>query len=176
MLNGCGVIQGDGIDIVALEKISDAVLAAHFSPENVAFGMGAGLLQKVNRDTMGFATKLNYIRDADGSEREVMKCPKTDSSKISFPGKLAVKAVDGVPTVFPAECVPPEENMLETVYDGGPVPVEWESFDALRERVKRSWAALPKSGVPLSDELRAKVETVTAKLRAESAVAQDVDG
>ena len=33
-------------------------------------------MQKVNRDTMSFATKLNYIVYADGSVREVMKKPK----------------------------------------------------------------------------------------------------
>lgn len=49
VLRGAGVIQGDGINIVTLEKILDAVLAQGFSAENVAFGMGGGLLQRVNR-------------------------------------------------------------------------------------------------------------------------------
>lgn len=40
-------------------------------------------------------------------------------------GALAVKRVNGVPTVFPAEGghVAEEENLLETVYDCGPVKV-----------------------------------------------------
>ena len=49
----------------------------------VAFGMGGGLLQKVNRDTMQFATKLSHIVYADGSVREVAKMPKTDPAKAS---------------------------------------------------------------------------------------------
>jgi len=30
--------------------------------QSVAFGMGSGLLQKLNRDTLSFATKLSFIR------------------------------------------------------------------------------------------------------------------
>jgi hypothetical protein len=37
------------------------VVKAGFSLQSVAFGMGGGLLQKVNRDTMSFATKLSHI-------------------------------------------------------------------------------------------------------------------
>ena len=40
-------------------------------------------------------------------------------------GALAVKRVEGVPTIFPAEGghVSDEENLLQTVYDCGPVQV-----------------------------------------------------
>jgi Nicotinate phosphoribosyltransferase (NAPRTase) family len=61
--------QGDGIDIYMLRKILDAVLEARYSAESVAFGMGGGLLQRLNRDTMSFATKLSHIVYADGSAR-----------------------------------------------------------------------------------------------------------
>ena len=50
--------------------------------------MGGGLLQKVNRDTMSFATKLSHIVYADGSERDIMKAPSGDTSKASLPGGL----------------------------------------------------------------------------------------
>jgi nicotinic acid phosphoribosyltransferase len=56
--------QGDGIGYEGVQRILQAVLAANYSAQNVAFGMGGGLLQKVNRDTMSFATKLMYIRYA----------------------------------------------------------------------------------------------------------------
>lgn len=66
-------IQGDGINFNSVKKILDAVLAEGFSAQNVAFGMGGGLLQKVNRDTMSFATKLSFIEYASGECRDVMK-------------------------------------------------------------------------------------------------------
>lgn len=50
--------------------------------------MGGGLLQKVNRDTMSFATKLSHIVYADGSQRDIMKAPSSDASKTSLPGEL----------------------------------------------------------------------------------------
>lgn len=48
--------------------------------------MGGGLLQKVNRDTMSFATKLSHVVYADGTKADIMKSPTGDTSKISFPG------------------------------------------------------------------------------------------
>lgn len=57
-------LQGDGIGLPEIKKISEAVIAAGYSASNVAFGMGSGLLQKLNRDTMSFATKLCYIEYA----------------------------------------------------------------------------------------------------------------
>ena len=47
----------------------------------VAYGMGGGLLQRVNRDTMQFATKLCHIVYADGSQRDIAKMPKSDVAK-----------------------------------------------------------------------------------------------
>ena len=48
VINGCGIIQGDGIDLAVLKTIAGAIEAAGFSAENVAYGMGGGLLQKVS--------------------------------------------------------------------------------------------------------------------------------
>jgi nicotinic acid phosphoribosyltransferase len=90
ILNGVGVIQGDGINIFTLEKILKAVLEKGFSAQNVAFGMGGGLLQKLNRDTMSFATKLSHVTYPDGSFRDIMKMPKTEKGKTSLPGELSV--------------------------------------------------------------------------------------
>lgn len=53
-----------------------------------------------------------------------MKNP-VEGSKASLPGGLAVKEVDGVPVVFPQEVglVTEPEDLLQTVYDHGPVKV-----------------------------------------------------
>ncbi len=64
--------------------------------------MGGGLLQRVNRDTMSFATKLSYLIDKQGKHREVMKKPKTDGGKLSLPGILQVKRdANGALSVYP---------------------------------------------------------------------------
>jgi nicotinamide phosphoribosyltransferase len=49
LLKGAAVIQGDGITLSSLEKILHAVIILGFSAENVAFGMGGGLLQVGHR-------------------------------------------------------------------------------------------------------------------------------
>ncbi|KXZ56944.1 hypothetical protein GPECTOR_1g851 [Gonium pectorale] len=159
VIRGCGVIQGDGIDLGTMQQIAKAVEADGYAADNVSYGMGGGLLQKVNRDTMSFATKLCHIIYEDGRAADIMKQPQTDTGKFSLPGVLAVKRVNGVPTVFPADSgeVGPGENLLRVVYDRGPVEGVWEDFDTVRQRVATEWTALPLTADNISPSLRAKV-------------------
>ncbi|QIV65759.1 nicotinamide phosphoribosyl transferase [Mesorhizobium phage Cp1R7A-A1] len=80
------LIQGDGIDKDSMALIVGNMLAEGWSADNVAFGMGAGLLQHVNRDTLRFAMKASAICDTSDRWRSVQKMPKTDPSKASKPG------------------------------------------------------------------------------------------
>ncbi|KAF5831925.1 nicotinate phosphoribosyltransferase family-domain-containing protein [Dunaliella salina] len=160
VINGCGVIQGDGINIQSMEKITLAVEQAGFAADNVTYGMGGGLLQKVNRDTMSFATKLNHVVYADGTAIDIMKQPLTDPSKYSLPGVLAVKRVNGVPTVFPADSgeVSAEDNLLKVVYDRGPVAgFTWDDFDTVKSRLRSEWEVTPLRADNLSPSLQAKI-------------------
>jgi nicotinamide phosphoribosyltransferase len=143
------VIQGDGIDFGTVDSILQAVDAKGFSPANVVFGMGGGLLQKVNRDSMMFATKLSYIKYKDGTERNIMKAPKTDSGKWSLPGKLAVcRRNNEMPLVYEkakadAQLTTGEiKDEMITVYDYGKVNTEYmtETFETIRQRVETQWA------------------------------------
>ena len=49
----------DAVTIDTLNALLKAIKEAGFSAQNVVFGMGGGLLQKINRDTMSFTTKLS---------------------------------------------------------------------------------------------------------------------
>jgi len=172
VINGGGIIQGDGINIETIRRIVDACIKEGFSVQSVAFGMGGGLLQKVNRDSMSFATKLCHIIYKDGTERDAMKRPTTDSGKISLPGKLQVRRLHGVPTVFPAD-LPEQElpgdasqepDLLQVVYDCGPLPptapcsLTTDTFDQLRQRVETEWHSCPKNYDPISTALRTKID------------------
>jgi len=178
-LNQAAVIQGDGINYQVVVDILKAVLAEKYSAQNVAFGMGGGLLQKVNRDTMSFATKLCHIVYDDGRERDVMKTPMTDKGKISLPGRLAVvrktKTTEGGETVqygpfevYPAESQPKEgyANALKVVYNRGPVAGVFDDFAAVRARVEAQWAEVPPNGTPISKALKDKCDATIAKNRA----------
>jgi nicotinamide phosphoribosyltransferase len=149
VIRGAGIIQGDGIGPDTIDDILRAVLAWGYSAQNVAFGMGGGLLQKVNRDTLKVATKLSSIRGPSGALRRVMKAPATDHGKDSMPGRLRVHRVGPVPMTFPDpcpwddRCSPVGVDLLQTVYDCGPVAVRWPSFDEMRANIKTQWAELP---------------------------------
>jgi nicotinamide phosphoribosyltransferase len=170
VLRGVGVIQGDGININTLGSIICAVEKAGFSAQNVAYGMGGGLLQKVNRDTMSFAVKLSKIIYDDNVERcfgfnnrDVMKMPKGSSGKRSFPGEFRVirdpKFCSGIPTVLPFEFDDGSNyhNELEIVYDKGAVRDFSEDFDTIRKRINQQWKALPLKADVISAELHEKV-------------------
>ncbi|PIK62748.1 hypothetical protein BSL78_00328, partial [Apostichopus japonicus] len=54
------VIQGDGISLETLQGILAKIKGEGWSVDNVVFGCGGSLLQKVNRDTQRFAYKCSY--------------------------------------------------------------------------------------------------------------------
>ncbi|WP_137937993.1 nicotinate phosphoribosyltransferase [Chitinivorax sp. B] len=114
------LIQGDGINPTSLKAILDGMLAAGFSTENVAFGMGGMLLQGLNRDTLKWAMKCSAMR-VHGEWREVYKDPITDSGKRSKRGRVSLYrntdgefrtlATDGeIPAGFNEVLVPVWEN------------------------------------------------------------------
>jgi hypothetical protein len=96
-----------------------------------------------------------------------MKLPKTDLAKASMPGELAVKFVNGIPTVFPKSRVSAEKDLLEVVWNSGPVVREFDTFDNVRARVEYQWQNLPPvSGRKhLSTELGHKMIDTAAKIR-----------
>jgi nicotinamide phosphoribosyltransferase len=81
-----GLIWGDGIDAAGIEKVLEATFNIGFSVENLVFGMGGGLLQKINRDTQRFAFKSSAQR-RNGEWFEIFKDP-IDGSKSSKKGML----------------------------------------------------------------------------------------
>merc|ERR1719199_139705 len=84
------VIQGDGIDINSLEMILASMAAEGWAADNLAFGSGGALLQKLHRDTQKFAFKCSYAL-VDGVPRDVIKDPITDPGKRSKMGRLTLE-------------------------------------------------------------------------------------
>jgi nicotinamide phosphoribosyltransferase len=76
------IIQGDGVDIKAIKDILEILKLNNYSADNIAFGMGGGLLQAVGRDDFRFAMKASAIC-VDGEWRDVYKDPITDVGKRS---------------------------------------------------------------------------------------------
>merc|ERR1711972_800656 len=81
------VIQGDGISYESLKEILENMFKNKWAAENVAFGSGGALLQKMDRDTQKCAFKCCEII-VDGKPRPVFKDPITDAGKKSKQGRL----------------------------------------------------------------------------------------
>lgn len=120
------VIQGDGINAESLEHILKTLKNNRISADNVGFGMGGALLQKLNRDTMRFAMKASYA-SVDGQWRDVFKDPITDSGKRSKRGRLAlIKTEKGYKTVREETLKTPEQNELRPVFENGKLLIDWD--------------------------------------------------
>jgi nicotinamide phosphoribosyltransferase len=123
------VIQGDGIDYTMLEKILFSMKQNGFSADNIAFGSGGGLLQKLNRDTQRFAFKCSQVFVGEES-RDVYKRPITDPDKVSKRGrfKLVQDANNNFCTVSENDN---RSDLLTTVFENGHLVREY-NFDEIR--------------------------------------------
>lgn len=137
-------IQGDGMDEVSIPQLLANAYERGISVDNFAMGMGGGLLQKVDRDTMKWAMKANAI-EINGVWNGVFKDPITDQVKRSKRGRQAV--IEHADRVGPARFetinfegmiasgLDPRCNRLRPVYRDGELLVD-EDLAAIRERAK----------------------------------------
>lgn len=141
------ILWGDGIDPGGIFKILDKLAQNGFAAENMAtFGMGGGLLQKVNRDTQRFAFKSS-AQKRDGAWHDVFKVTPGKSSK---KGRLQLSRFldyDGVPSYMtlakgqrvghtleylgPNDQRGAKRDILETVFENGKIVKEY-TFDEVR--------------------------------------------
>lgn len=128
------VIQGDGIDFHSLGTILEAVTGRGWSADNLVFGSGGGLLQKLNRDTLKFAFKCSSVV-VNGQSRDVFKRPVTDHGKQSKPGrlKLVCDECGGATSYRTVPEASPGEDVLQTVFENGAV-VRRTTFAEIRKR------------------------------------------
>ncbi|MEQ1561248.1 MAG: nicotinate phosphoribosyltransferase [Nitrospira sp.] len=126
------LIQGDGIDYVSVGNILEALKDAGWSADNLAFGSGGGLLQKLDRDTQKFAFKCCAV-EVNGVWYDVMKDPVTDHGKRSKAGRLALAIENGQYKTVRLENLE-TENLLPIVFKNGHLLVDHKLSD-IRERV-----------------------------------------
>ncbi len=93
-VNTVGIIQGDGVDHLAIKSLLGLLASYNYAADNVVFGSGGALLQKVNRDTFKFAQKASaiYVSDGQGGYywEGIAKDPVTDHGKKSKEGVLTL--------------------------------------------------------------------------------------
>ncbi len=135
-----GMIYGDGITDSTIQDILANVLKNGYSASNLAFGMGAGLLQKLDRDTEGFALKCCARQDTAGMWHDVYKDPIEGSDKKSFKGRprlitdgnhgyQVIKFEDNIPNGW--------YNTMTTVYKDGELLVTTD-FNNIRTQIEHA--------------------------------------
>ncbi|AIF80824.1 nicotinate phosphoribosyltransferase [endosymbiont of Acanthamoeba sp. UWC8] len=130
------VIQGDGVSIENIDAILAAMKNKKQSADNIAFGMGATLLQKLNRDTMLFAMKASAIC-CNGKWLEVSKNPITDLSKKSKKGRLAlIQDKENKFSTINLSRLGENKNLLNKVFRNGEILYE-SSFQEIRNRIEK---------------------------------------
>jgi nicotinamide phosphoribosyltransferase len=144
VLNNCvRLIQGDGVNRAEIGTILGKMAALGWSADNIAFGMGGGLLQQVNRDDMKFAMKASAVSYNEDASDWVpfKKTPITDPGKNSKAGRLALWNVG---SDNPQHWVTGQEddydvsvmkNQLKTVWKDGEMLVD----DSLEDIRNRAW-------------------------------------
>ncbi|TAN07815.1 MAG: nicotinate phosphoribosyltransferase [Rhodanobacteraceae bacterium] len=141
------VIQGDGVNPDSIRLILERITHARYSAENLAFGMGGALLQKLDRDTQKFALKCSAAR-INGCWMDVFKDPVTDHAKASKRGRLTlarhrrhgtfrtVALPDSTPATDAATLGDGWEDALQTVWENGTLVRDW-SLAEVRARSER---------------------------------------
>jgi len=144
VLNHVRVIQGDGVNPDSICRILERITHARYSADNIAFGMGGALLQKLDRDTQKFALKCSAAH-VNGKWMDVFKDPVTDHAKASKRGRLTlarhreygtfktVALPDGAVEGGAATSGPSWEDAMETIWENGELVRDW-SFAEVRAR------------------------------------------
>ena len=144
VLNHVRVIQGDGVNPDSIRAILERITRAKYSADNLTFGMGGALLQKMDRDTQKFALKCSAAR-IDGKWMDVFKDPVTDHAKASRPGRLTLARHHEHGTfktvTLPNDAVEADaaalgagwEEAMSTVWENGQLLRDW-TFAGVRTR------------------------------------------
>jgi len=129
------MIQGDGIDIEMIGSILSAMEKKRWSADNIAFGSGGALLQKLDRDTNKFAFKCSSVA-VSGVEIDVYKQPITAPFKVSKKGRLALNAITGWHDYghkFETVSEGVGKDVLRTVFENGKLIIN-DNLNTIRER------------------------------------------
>lgn len=144
VLNHVRVIQGDGVNPTSIGQILASITDAGYAADNVAFGMGGALLQRLDRDTQKFALKCSAAR-VDGKWIDVYKDPVTDSGKQSKRGRMrllrhreygqfrTVSVPADAESLTAAGLPPGYEDAMVTVWENGQL-LQDHTLAAIRSR------------------------------------------
>eukprot|EP01137_Pigoraptor_chileana_P035407 Opistho-2@29371 len=109
------------------------MMDAGWSADNVGFGSGGALLQKLHRDTLKCAFKCSHAV-INGKSVDVYKDPVTDPGKKSKKGRITLVRRNGE-YITVSEPQDGDEDALVTVYENGRLLVD-QTFAEIRKRAE----------------------------------------
>lgn len=127
------LLQGDGVNKTSIRHILHGYIRNGWSAENIAFGMGGALGQKINRDDLAYAMKVNAISFDNSDWIDVCKAPIGDRSKWSKAGIQYVVHEQGKWFSVKDDDIP--KNELIPVFHNGDILKTW-NFNEVRENTK----------------------------------------
>ncbi len=136
LLNHVRIIQGDQVNENSIMQILNVFKQNKWSADNIAFGMGAALLQQVNRDTQKFAMKCNAIK-VNNEWVGVNKSPITDLSKSSKKGygiQSFCNDANEVSTIFNERGDLVKQSLFRVIYQNGVLLID-DSLEIIRKRL-----------------------------------------
>ena len=142
VLNNVRIIQGDGVNESSIRCILGHFSVLGYSADNIAFGQGGALLQKVDRDTQEWAMKCSSMQK-DNQWFNVQKDPVTSAAKKSKAGRVTLYTNEAGEYVSGVEGVQPNQwsdkpwvEALREVYRNGKLLVD-DNFAVIRERAAK---------------------------------------
>jgi nicotinamide phosphoribosyltransferase len=127
------VIQSDGVTYQDIQMILGRLEAMGFSAENISFGIGSTLLQKVSRDTLSFTFRASAMLASDGNWQTIGRRPANPREKAPSGGRQAVYRDEGEIAGVPLEELGRRENLLVPVWENGRLLKEWSFEDVRRQ-------------------------------------------
>lgn len=136
------VIQGDGVSYEMIMKILTEMTKNGYAADNVAFGSGGALLQKMDRDTQKVAFKCCYAK-IGGKDVDVFKDPITDKGKRSKKGRLTLeKDASGNYVTITDTKGDPKKDLLVEIFRDGKMIKEW-TLDEVQSRCQVTGGPAP---------------------------------
>ena len=133
--HGVRVLQADAVSIQDIIMVLGRLEGMGFSSENITFGMGSSLLQKVSRDSFSFTMKTTAWRDQDGRWHDMARRQPPMRSGNPKTGLRAVINDAGDIYDIPLSELGARENLLQPVWETGRLLQDW-SFDEVRARAR----------------------------------------
>lgn len=131
------VLQGDGVSPQDMVMILGRMEALGFSADNISFGIGSQLTQKVSRDSYAFTMKANARQDETGRWHDIVKRPATMKEKSSKAGRQAVVVELAELAACRLDGIGTRQNFLVPVYENGTLLVDWH-LDEIRGRIRQA--------------------------------------